>query len=231
MSFLQVQKRSSDTIIMKHFAFRTKSASGAASKRNRNGALITRLNLRQLQLMKAVNNLKIGLLASSILLFGGTVDGAYAGFLGGKPGTPQKQEDVPPVPETPESQAAGQRVDRSKNNLDQARKQLDAAKAVLKAADAEFRAARADQEALALRTQAQRLADSSGLTGVPMDRVQSLPPVPKGTNIATPSADLKSALPQTGSEDRIDAPSDSSVGQEMDASQSAPTPTAAPLRP
>jgi multidrug efflux pump subunit AcrA (membrane-fusion protein) len=180
--------------------------------------------------MKAVNNLKIGLIASLFLVCGGTVDGAFAGFLGGKPSQPQKQEDSPAIPETPESQAAATRVDRSKTNLDQARKQLDAAKAVLKAADAEFRAARADQEALALRTQAQRLADSSGLTGVPMDRVQSLPPVPKGTNLGPTPADLKSPLPQTG-EDRIDPATDNPVGQDMDANQSAPAPTSAPLRP
>jgi hypothetical protein len=187
--------------------------------------LRTRVTLRQLQIMMAVNNLKIGFIASLILLSGGTVNGAYAGFLGGK-APAQKQEVAPPVPDTPESQAAGQRVERSKTNLDQARKQLEAAKAVLKAADAEFRAARADQDALALRTQAQRLADSSGLTGVPMDRVQSIPPVPKGA-IVTP--DVKTPVP--GAEDRIEPVSDSSLGQDMDTSQAAPTPTSTPLRP
>jgi len=178
----------------------------------------------------AAKNLSVGLLASLMLLWGGTVDGAYAGFLG-KGNPPAKQEESPPVPDTPESQAAAQRVERSKTNLDQARKQLDAAKAVLKAADAEFRAAKADQEALALRTQAQRLADSSGLTGVPMDRVQSLPPVPKGTNVVvspTP-ADLKGAA---APEERIDAASENAAGQELDnSSQTAPVPASTPLRP
>jgi hypothetical protein len=192
--------------------------------------------------MMAANNIKVGLIASLILLGSVTVDGAYAGFLG-RPGPSQKQDEAAPAPDTPEAQAAAQRVERAKSNLDQAHKQLDAARAVLKAADAEFKAARADQDALSLRTQAQRLADSSGLTGVPMDRVQSIPPVPKGTaptsasNVADPKTtaasagtDPKSAAALSGQEERIDPPSDSSAAQDLDSTSSAPIPNAAPLR-
>jgi hypothetical protein len=190
--------------------------------------------------MMAANNIKVGLLASLILLGGVTVDGAHAGFLG-RPGPSQKQDEAAPAPDTPEAQAAAQRVERAKNNLDQAHKQLDAARAVLKAADAEFRAARADQEALSLRTQAQRLADSSGLTGVPMDRVQSIPPGSKGaqaTGVPDPKtmaaqsagADPKSAAAMSGQEERIDPLSDSAPAQDLDSNASAPIPSAAPLR-
>lgn len=63
----------------------------------------------------------------------------------------------------PDTDAAAQRVELAKAKLDQSKQQLIAAKAILKAAEAEFRAARADQDALALRTQARKLADASGL--------------------------------------------------------------------
>jgi hypothetical protein len=190
--------------------------------------------------MMAANNIKVGLVASLILFCGVTVDGAHAGFLG-RPGPSQKQDEAAPAPDTPESQAAAQRVERAKNNLDQAHKQLDAARAVLKAADAEYRAARADQEALSLRTQAQRLADSSGLTGVPMDRVQSIPPGskgalptglsdPKATAAASAGTDPKSPAAMSGQEERIDPPADSAAAQDLDTNSSAPVPSAAPLR-
>jgi hypothetical protein len=124
--------------------------------------------------MKSAKYSKLGLLSTLLVLGCGTMDGAYAGLLGGnKPATPA-QTAVDSDTSSPDAIAASARIDKAKTNLDQAHKQLDAAKAVLKAADAEYRAARADQEALSLRTQAQKLADSSGLQGVPMDRVQGV---------------------------------------------------------
>lgn len=63
----------------------------------------------------------------------------------------------------PELDSAGQRVEAAKTKLDQARQQLKAARALLKACEAEFNAARADREALALRSEAKKLADASGL--------------------------------------------------------------------
>jgi hypothetical protein len=230
MSFLQAQKEASNTYNLKAISLTSRTTTCSAWTIQRNEPLYKR---QPEAIMMAAKNLRIGLLASLLMLGAGTVDGAYAGFLN-KGNPPPKQEDSPPVPETPESQAAGQRVDRAKTNLDQARKQLDAAKAVLKAADAEFRAAKADQEALALRTQAQRLADSSGLTGVPMDRVQSLPPVPKGTNVAaTPGVTPADVKPGTPTEERIDPVTDNPGAQELDNSlqSAAPVPMATPLRP
>jgi multidrug efflux pump subunit AcrA (membrane-fusion protein) len=124
--------------------------------------------------MKSAKYSKLGLLSALLVLGCGTMDGAHAGLLGGnKPGSPA-QSTTDTDSSSPEALASSARIDKARTNLDQARRQLDAAKAVLKAADAEFRAARADQEALSLRTQAQKLADSSGLQGVPMDRVQGV---------------------------------------------------------
>ncbi len=81
---------------------------------------------------------------------------------------------------TPQIDAAIKRVDTAKTNLDMAHKRLDASKALLKAAEAEFRAAKTDKDALVLTTQAQQLADASGL--------------PKnGENIPTPPAAVTNA--------------------------------------
>jgi len=66
---------------------------------------------------------------------------------------------------SPQLQAAIDRVTKAKADLENARKRLNASKAILKAADAEFKAAKADQQALALRGQAQELADASGMNG------------------------------------------------------------------
>jgi hypothetical protein len=91
---------------------------------------------------------------SGLLIFG-TAGSVNASFF--KPAPEQNQAPVM----TPEIEAASKRVDEAKTRLDQARKKLDAAKAALRAADAEFRAARADREALALRQQANQLADAN----------------------------------------------------------------------
>ncbi len=64
---------------------------------------------------------------------------------------------------SPQIEAAAQRVETAKTNLDLARKRLDATKALVRAAEAEYRAARTEKEALVLNTQAQQLADASGL--------------------------------------------------------------------
>jgi hypothetical protein len=110
--------------------------------------------------MKSARLSKLGLAASLLVFCSGTMNGAQASIFG-QPAPPADGE----VENTPEIQAASQRVEQTKVKLDQARKQLDAAKASLKAADAEFRAARADKEALSLRRQAEKLADASRPAG------------------------------------------------------------------
>jgi len=63
---------------------------------------------------------------------------------------------------TPELDEANAKLDQAKQKLDTARAQLTCAKAMVKAADAEFRACKANRDALAMRNEAQRLADLSG---------------------------------------------------------------------
>jgi hypothetical protein len=65
---------------------------------------------------------------------------------------------------TPELEAADNRVRQAEAQLDVAKKQLSAAKSLLRAAEADVRAAKADREALALKTQAQGLAEEAGMT-------------------------------------------------------------------
>lgn len=92
---------------------------------------------------------------------------------------------------TPELEAADNRVRQAEAQLDVAKKQLSAAKSLLKAAEADLRAARADREALALKTQAQGLAEEAGMTpsvappvtNAPTTR--SLAAAPKATDTAT----------------------------------------------
>lgn len=97
---------------------------------------------------------------------------------------------------TPELDAADNRVKQSKQDLELAKKQLVAAKAVLKAAEAEYKAAQQEFTALSLRTQADGLAEESGLTQVAGFKklAQALPKIssdekPAGVNIQqlTPS--------------------------------------------
>jgi transposase-like protein len=186
--------------------------------------------------MMAAKKVTIGLVAGLVLVWSGSGNGVHAGLLRGNSQAP-KQDGGQTPPTTPEAQAATARVDRAKANLDQARKQLEAAKAVLKAADAEFRAARADSQALSLRTQAQRLADSSGLAGSPMDRVPSLQNSPdqafkpasfldktiKPANAgADPQSSSTQGISQGIGEERID-PIDNAVGQDSN-SLGAPSP-------
>ncbi len=144
--------------------------------------------------MKAVTKSNIALLSAALMVALGAQEGARAGLLSGNKGPQQKDaSNQPAAPDSPELQAAGARIDKAKTSLDQARRQLEAAKAVLKAANAEFNAARAEQEALSLRTQAQRLADSSGLQGAPMEppvKSNRLLPAPSS---AQPTADAQAA--------------------------------------
>ena len=70
---------------------------------------------------------------------------------------------TPQAASSPQIDAAVKRVETAKTNLDLAHKRLDASKALLKAAEAEYRAAKTDKDALVLTTQAQQLADASGL--------------------------------------------------------------------
>jgi hypothetical protein len=96
----------------------------------------------------------IAAVAALVLANGSSIAFGAPGQFGSNPGASA---------DTPELQSAAQRVDGSRTKLDQARQQLSAARAMLKAAEAEFKAAKADQDALALRTQARKLADASGL--------------------------------------------------------------------
>jgi len=177
--------------------------------------------------MKSAKYSKLGLLSALLVLGCGTMDGAYAGLLGGnKPGSPTQSS--PEAYTSPEASAASARIDKAKTNLDQARRQLEAAKAVLKAADAEFRAAKADQEALSLRTQAQQLADTSGLQGVPMDRVQGV----QQTSKFLPGPAVTPAATPPSTDDRIDPTStatpstDPDSATPSDAAKSATAPVA-----
>jgi hypothetical protein len=63
-----------------------------------------------------------------------------------------------------ELDAATRKVEESKAKLEQAHKQLTLARALVRAAEAEFKAAKVDKQALALRTEAQKLADVSKTT-------------------------------------------------------------------
>lgn len=65
---------------------------------------------------------------------------------------------------TPELDRADERVRQADAQLVVARKQLKASQQLLKAAEADLRAAKADRDALALKTQAQNLADEAGMT-------------------------------------------------------------------
>jgi hypothetical protein len=121
--------------------------------------------------MIAGRNTKV-ILALSVLIFG-TVGSVNASFF--KPAAPGEAEAQPT---TPEIDAANKRVDDAKSRLDTARKKLDAAKAALRAADAEFRAAKADKEALALREQANQLADVSA-----QGDAQVAPAIPKASPV------------------------------------------------
>jgi hypothetical protein len=118
--------------------------------------------------MKLDKLAKYSLIAVSLNLcvssFNSTTGGAaFAfGFGGTKPAAAQATTAAPATT-SPQIEAAAKRVDVAKTNLDLAHKRLDAAKALLKAADAEFKAAKTDKDALVLNTQAQQLADASGL--------------------------------------------------------------------
>ncbi len=79
---------------------------------------------------------------------------------------------------SPQLQAAAQRVEKAKVDLDTAHKRLNASKAVLKAAESELRAAQADQQALSLKTEAQKLADASGMNDTGRAQSPTLFPAP-----------------------------------------------------
>lgn len=86
---------------------------------------------------------------------------------------------------TPEMVAASDRVRQSETQLETARKQLVAARSLLKAAEADLKAARAEREALMLRTQAQGLAEESGM-------VHGSAPVSLAARPATPPSTIPS---------------------------------------
>ena len=121
---------------------------------------------------------------------------------------------------SPQIDAAVKRIETAKTNLDLARKRLDASKSLLKAAEAELRAARTDKDALVLNTQAQKLADASGL---PKNGENA--PVAPIAPVVTPST--ATATPNTGAvynnnESTIDYSGGTAAGQVS----SAPAPTA-----
>lgn len=99
---------------------------------------------------------------------------------------------------TPELEAAGTRVTQAEQQLEVARKQLSAAKSLLKAAEADLKAARADRDALALRTQAEGLAEQAGMTpsnqsNLPTRSIAAATPKP----VATTTNALNNVTPTT----------------------------------
>lgn len=114
---------------------------------------------------------------------GSTMNGAIASSLSSDKSVQDGGKSWKPEVSTPELEAAASRVSQAKTKLDQARKQLTAAKAMLRAAEAEYKAYVADHTALSLRTQAQRLADASGLQSTPATTSE---PVPVSTAAAPP---------------------------------------------
>ena len=65
---------------------------------------------------------------------------------------------------TPELDRADERVRQADAQLNIAKKQLRAAQQLLKAAEADLRASKAERESLAIKAQAQNLADEAGMT-------------------------------------------------------------------
>lgn len=88
---------------------------------------------------------------------------------------------------TPELQTADVRVKQAENQLELAKKQLAAAKSILRAAEADLKAARAEREALALRTQAQGMAEEAGMRP---DNNRSLAQVDSAAMTATPAGTM-----------------------------------------
>ncbi len=143
--------------------------------------------------MKLDKLAKYSLIATSLSLctssFNNTTSGAVFafGFGGAKPAAEQPAAATT----TPQIEEAAKRVDAAKTNLDLARKRLDAAKALLKAADAEYKAAKTDKDALVLNTQAQQLADASGLP----KNGENAPAVPAAANGLAPTNGTAPAAP------------------------------------
>lgn len=75
---------------------------------------------------------------------------------------------------TPELDAADQRVAQADAQLQVAKKQLSAAKTLLRAAEADLKAAKAERDALALKQQAQGMADEAGMGPA---KAATVPPV------------------------------------------------------
>ncbi len=117
---------------------------------------------------------------------------------------------------TPQIDAATKRVDTASANLDLARKRLNASKALLKAAEAEFRAAKTDKDALVLTTQAQNLADASGLP----KNGENAPAAPVVTTTTTATQNTSAVY--SNNESTIDY----SGGASHNAQASAPAPSA-----
>jgi hypothetical protein len=115
--------------------------------------------------MKLDNLAKYSLIATALSLstnsWLGTTGSAHAFSLGG--GSKQSNQQATTTVSTPQIDAAEKRVETAKTNLDLARKRLDANKSLVKAAEAEFKAAKTEKDALVLNTQAQQLADASGI--------------------------------------------------------------------
>jgi hypothetical protein len=130
--------------------------------------------------------LKPRLIASLLIpacsLLAGTACGAQQ--IVGADGAPLTQQAAP---HSPELDRADQRVDTAKSKVDQAHKQLAAAKAMVKAADAELKASRADRDALALRNDAQQLADAAGIQStavLPDNSIRQVIIPPQGNRLA-----------------------------------------------
>jgi hypothetical protein len=110
--------------------------------------------------MKLSSALQLSLILSLSL---GTVSGALAAKNDSTAGATTSGSTVII---TPELQNADARVQQAGNQLELAKKQLKAAQSILKAADADLKAAKAERQAIALRTQAQGMAQDAGMSPV-----------------------------------------------------------------
>lgn len=100
---------------------------------------------------------------------------------------------APAQSENPEMQAAEERLQKAQAQLDLSKRQLSAARSLLKAAEADLRAAKADRDAVAMRYQAQNLAEEAGMPTQAGRAVATTSPAPaqtpKSTSAPTQLAD------------------------------------------
>ncbi|HEY9772281.1 MAG TPA: hypothetical protein V6C81_00570 [Planktothrix sp.] len=111
--------------------------------------------------MNQIKRAKSRLIASFLLPVGILIAGTASGAQSLTPSVDANTTSTVKA-SNPELDNADTKVNETKERLDVARKQLSTAKAMVKAAEAEFKAAKAARDAIALRENAQQLADASG---------------------------------------------------------------------